>query len=275
MSNNINPSRFFSRLSRTLLSRQAVTIYWIVNLTLFIGLLMWVGMDGKFSQAARLLSHVAPWDKSDLQIVTLPPMLSTRVYLLNALVIAGFISAVGIVCALFFGAGSTRSLRAWLAVMFVMAAWLTFYTTWPDYAWRAQAWRVSRSLPALELLARTLLDDWPSQDGQHPAIGPFNAYPIGSPRTLMLLTKPHLSGSNLRISTIERGDGRDLYFQLTGSDEGATLARITGRNQPHAYYSGLEGGYQPFRSHALGKNWFLVQYLYAPIVDGGGASSAR
>ena len=123
------------------------------------------------------------------------------------------------------------------------------------------------NLPAIEKLATSLLENWPDQDGHLPEIGPFNAYPIGKPRMLMMLTKSNLSGTNIKVSTIERGEGDDLYFQLADNDEGATLARLPQGNKPQAYFSGLEGEYQPFRHQLLGSNWFLVQYLYMPILD--------
>lgn len=264
--NNTKP-RFVSRLARGLLSRRAVWIYWIVNIILLVGLVVWICRDGKFSQAARLTAQLSPWNKSDLQFGALPAHLATRVQILHAMIIAGFLSAAGILIALFVGADSNRGIRSWLSVMFALAVWLTLYTSWPAFAWRAQAWRMQSSLPAMEKLSTMLLENWPTEDGQLSEIGPFNAYPISKPRTLMLLTKPTPLGANFQISLIERGDGNDLYFQLTNNDEGATLARLPQGSQPQAFFSGLEGEYQPFRHLSLGKNWFLVQYLYVPILD--------
>ncbi|QEG35338.1 hypothetical protein [Bythopirellula goksoeyrii] len=273
MPTNINISGPLKRLASGLLSRQAVWAYWIFNLALLVGLIIWVGLDGRFSQAARLLALVDPKGASNLDITQLPHThyLSSRIQLLHLTIIAGFVSAGCIVIALFFGAHSNRRLRSWFAVMVALAAWLTFYETWPDLAWRAQALRVAPSLPAMEKVAQSLLKNWPNQDGVLPDVGPFNAYPIGKPRTLMMLKR----SNPLHVSSIERGTENDLYFQLTGNNEGATLARLPQETEPLAYYSGLEGRYEPFRFQALGQNWFLVEFLYAPIVDGLNQRSLR
>ncbi|TWU21278.1 hypothetical protein [Bythopirellula polymerisocia] len=265
-SDNSTPG-LIARMVRVLLSRQAVRIYWIVNVALLLGLIVWICRDGKFSQAARLTAQLTPWNESNLQYGALPSHLATRVQILHAMITVGLVTAAGIMLSLFWGASPNRSIRSWLALMFALAAWLTLYTSWSDFAWRAQAWRMQTSLPAMEKLATTLLENWPSQDGQLPEIGPFNAYPIGKPRTLMLLTKPKPSGTSVQISTIERGEGDDLFFQLTDNDEGATLARFPQGSEPQAFFSGLEGEYQPVRHRALGQNWFLVQYIYVPILD--------
>jgi hypothetical protein len=178
--------------------------------------------------------------------------------------ITGAASTAGILAGLVGGSSSHRGLRSWLALMLLTAGWLTLFTTWPELAWRGQAWRLRGSVSEFELVHRELTSNWPKEDGELPAIGPYMAYPIGNPRMLMLLKTPQVAATS--VSTIERGEKTDMRFQLAGNDEGVWLVRETGVNEPQAFFSGLDGEYIPIKYASLLSNWFLVQYKFAPIL---------
>ena len=134
MTSDQSTSGLIVRLVRVLLSRRAVLVYWIMNFFLLAGLIVWIYRDGKFSQAASLMAQLTPWSESDLQYGALPSHLATRVQMLHVMIVAGIVTLAGIVIALFVGTGPNRSMRAWLSVMFLLAVWLTLYTSWPEFA---------------------------------------------------------------------------------------------------------------------------------------------
>lgn len=264
-----------NRLKNTFFSRSLIGASWTVNVVLLLGTLAWILNDGKFTEAAlQFIRHVrAFWnDEAALGVVT--PLMWPRVDALWFIFIAGLLSALGILAGLIGGTGRHRNIRSWLAVMIVMAGWLTLLTTWPELAWRGQVWRVRAAISEFEKFSRQLLADWPQTDGKLEGLGPFMAYPIGKPRTLMFLAIPQVPDTNIAISTVERGNDDDLHFQLAGNDEGPWLVRHLGIDEPRGFFSGLEGEYIPYKHTRVKEGWFLVRYIYAPTVLGEpGASS--
>ena len=264
MSTDHSAHSYFNRLARGLLSRQVVWVYWVINISLFVGLLAWIFRDGEFSKVANLISQSASWKDTFLPNGAFPHSLTTHVQILQVILIATVFSGIGIFAALFAGSRTNRNLRSWLAVMFALAAWLTLFSVWPDYAGYARAWRIRSNLPAMEKLATTLLANWPTGDGQLPEIGPFTAYPIGKPSTLMLLTTPTVPGTNIQISEINRYADSELQLRLVGFGEGVWLAYVPLQKQPSLNLSCINGlgselELERGRFLSLGSNWFLVQ----------------
>ncbi len=257
-------SRFFTHLARVLLSQRAVWVYWFVNIALFLGSMVWICCDGRFSQVANLTSQPASWKDTFIRTNTFPHSLTTRVQLLQAILLAVVFSAIGILAALFAGSQSNRKLRSWLALMFALAAWLTLFSVWPDYAGYAKAWRLRPNIPAMEKLATTLLENWPTEDGHLSEIGPYTAYPIGKPQNLMLLTKPTVPGTSIQISEIYRFEKSELQFKLVGYGDGTWLAYVPLNERPSFNINcvnGLGSGFELERGRfqSLGRKWFLVQ----------------
>ncbi len=261
------PRAWWQRLRGWLLSKVAVRIYWVVNVVLLLGTLGWILFDGKFHEAAlQFIRHVRAFgnDESVLGVVT--PLMWPRVDALWLVVVAASISAVGILAGLAAGSAQQRGIRSWLAVMILLAGWLTLYTTWPQIAWQGRVWRARSAISEFEKVSEALLADWPDSDGDLDGLGPYMAYPIGSPRTLMFMSIPRIPSTGYHVSTIQRGEEDTLHFQLAGNDEGVWLVRRSDDQGPQPFYSGLEGEYIPLRFHHIRGGWFLVQYMYAPIV---------
>ncbi len=251
-----------------LLSRSAVRFYWCGNVAVLLGTLAWILRDGKFRESAlQFTRHVRAIGNDESALVVVTPLMWPRVDALWFVIVVATLSAIGIVAGLVGGAGMHRGVRAWLAVMLVLAGWLTLFTTWPEIAWRGQAWRVRGSIAEFDQFAEDLLADWPANDGEITGLGPFMAYPISKPRTLMFMSTPQVPGTALAISTIERGADDDLHFKLAGNDEGVWIVRHAGVDEPQSFFSGLEGEYMPVQYRRLKPGWFLVRYIYAPIVS--------
>jgi len=122
------------------------------------------------------------------------------------------------------------------------------------------------SVSEFDEVSKRLLANWPNQDGDLAELGPYMAYPISRPRTLMMLKNPQVPGTSLAVSTIERGAEDDLHFQLTGNDAGFWIVRDLKAGEPRGFFNGLEGEYIPVQFTELRPGWFHVLYGYAPIL---------
>jgi hypothetical protein len=255
------------RLGNLVVSRGAGRIYWAVNLIALAAIGSWICADGKFSEVAVGLQRALTADVR----VPYSPLLAARVHALQGLLLAGLVSGLGILAILLAGSQSHRSIRGWFAAMTVCAAWLALLVGWPELAWQARGWRVGRAIgggwfgsaATADEFAETLLANWPTSDGDIPALGPFSAYPIGRPTTLLLAKSPTIPGTKLRFNTVERDPGDHLHFQLTGSEAGVWL--VWGGEAPRAFTGGLATRYEPARYQALGGGWYLVEYRAAPL----------
>jgi hypothetical protein len=255
------------KLRKWFVSRGVVRACWIVNGLLLVATLIWILRDGQFAAGlAAFQMHVSAFvgEKSPLAVV--PPLMWSRVDALWVILFCGTISMTIIIVGLAVGSGIHRGTRAWLMLMLLVAGWLTLITAWPEIAWRGQVWRVRGSVSQFAELTQKLTANWPQSDGQTSELGGFMAYPIGNPRTLMLLTMPQVPGSAINISTVERGDDGTWHFQLAGNDEGAWVVFDNQDDSPQPFFSGLEGEYLPRKYATLVPGWFLVQYQYAPIL---------
>jgi hypothetical protein len=254
------------RLGLALLSRGAGWVYWGVNIIALAAIGLWILWDGKFPEVALGLERALTADMR----VPFSPLLATRVHVLQGMLLVGLLSGLGILAILLAGFQSHRRIRGWLAAMAVAAVWLSLLVGWPELAWRARGWRISRAIsggwfrsePDLNQFAESLLANWPTSDGEVPALGPFSAYPIGRPTTLLLPTSPTFPGTELGFNTIERDPADRLHFQLTGSEAGVWL--VWGDEAPRPFIGGLATKYDPGRYQALGNGWFLVEYHAAP-----------
>jgi hypothetical protein len=255
-------------LRALLLSRAFVRACWCANVLALLATAIWILRDSKFPDAVTAFGrHIAEvgGDKSPLAVV--PPLLWPRVDALWCVLIVAALSTIGIAVGLIAGSGRHRNVRSWLVVMLLLAGWLTLFTTWPELVWRGQVWRVRGSLDEFANTADELLAAWPDNDGDIQGLGPYMAYPIGKPRTLMFMTTPPVPGTSLGIKVIERGENDSMHFQLAGNEEGVWLVREQG-DEPSAFFSGLDGEYIPVQFRQVSPGWFIVRYIYAPTVLG-------
>jgi hypothetical protein len=255
------------RLRKLLVSQGVVRTCWIVNGLLLVATLIWILRDGQFGQGlAAFQTHIGAFGSGKSPLVVVPPLMWSRVDALWVILIGGSVSMALIIAGLAIGSGIHRGTRAWLTLMLLVAGWLTLITAWPEISWRGQVWRVRGSVSQFAELTEKLTTAWPESDGQITELGGFMAYPIGKPRTLMLLTTPKVPGSQINISTVERGDDDAFHYQLAGNDEGAWVVFDKQHESPQPFFSGLEGEYLPQKFATLAPGWFIVQYHYAPIL---------
>jgi hypothetical protein len=235
---------------------------WCVNFALLVGLCVWAFVDARFGPTAHFLkadtqrllgqsSHVWTYRSRALE---------PRLHALFWTLVSGGVSGVILFVTMFFGPRRHRRMRSWLLFTGLLAGWLTALVSWPEIAWRGQQRRLQAELAGFERLAQSLRDDWPRRDGERPGLGPFNAYPVGKPRMLMMSTwAPHWPGE-IPIARVELTFGGALCFQLTGDESGAWLEWHPLGEKPTSFVGGRQDNHRLERSTPLGRGWFLVRY---------------
>ncbi|MEM9365493.1 MAG: hypothetical protein AAGD07_05815 [Planctomycetota bacterium] len=126
-------------------------------------------------------------------------------------------------------------------------------------AWLGKRVRLSSRIDGLEQLADRLVQEWPTEDGEIPGLGPYTSYPFGRPTVLLLLTPFPLDGTDTVISAIGRS-GDTLRFQLGGIDGGDWIERHPQNKVPSSFTGGLADQHQLRKSVSLRSQWFLVRY---------------
>lgn len=237
----------------------ALTACWIVNAVALVTAFGWVYADGR---SISTIEHLRV--KLSLGELGAPALGGRAFAACNWWIILLFGAAVGtlvlIFVGLFAGGRRFRSMRTWLAFTAVAAGWLAFLVSWPDVYWRGQQSRVRSELAAAESMADYLEGHWPKADGDLPAVGPFLAYPIGNPTTLMPLKTATFADSPLKFSAVERSAGGTIRFELAGAETGSWLEWQADGGRPAPFKSGLEAHYDVARAHELAPGWFLVRY---------------
>ncbi len=180
--------------------------------------------------------------------------------ILRALGVLGLVSIILIAIGLYLGPPAHRGVRSWLAITTVIAVWLGLAVSWRSLAAAGQEWRLGRQLDAFDALARQLQTQWPSSDDYLAGLGAFNAYPIGHPRTLMVIAAEQAGGST-PIAAVERSDAGALRFELAGDEPGAWLEWHPPGSRPTSFTGGLEDERRLNDAVPLDNGWYLTHYL--------------
>jgi hypothetical protein len=232
---------------------------WTVNVIALVGIFCWILVDAKFPATARHAQWLVEVLRGNFH--SLPDdttMLGRRPTILSGLLVAGTFTLPAIFATLLGGNPRHRSLRAWFAFTLLVAAWLTLFVSWREFAWQGQRMRLWTRLDNFEPIAAELQGNWPQGDGELPKVGTFMAYPQGKPRTLLMLAQP--ASQSVAFSAIERDDDGSLKFELAGDETGAWLEWHPAGSAPDNFTGGLENNYIRGRSAPLGNGWYLVRY---------------
>lgn len=186
-----------------------------------------------------------------------------RLGLIAALLSVVAISFVGILIGMFGRSvqrSSLKSLRGLIALTAIVALWCGFAIHRDTIAWQGKRLRIAWRIGELETLAQSLRTAFPDSDGELPRLGPFMAYPFGTPTVLILLKPPSLGSGELCVGAVQRGDQGDIKFQLTGPDGGDWAEWHPESSQPRSFVGGLGDHHQLATSLRLGNGWHLVRY---------------
>ena len=154
----------------------------------------------------------------------------------------------------------SRSIASLLSLTLIVAIWCSLAIHHTSLAWQGKRIRLAVEMQRLESVAELLRQDWPQQDGELPEIGPFMAYPLGRPTTLVLLQAPPVSGDSLWIAAIERRRDGALLLQLSGSHHDDWVQWHPPESRPSSFVGGLCDSHHMQSSAKLGYGWYLVRY---------------
>lgn len=180
-------------------------------------------------------------------------------FLLPLLVGTGAISLGAGWLLLFFGPRKYRHLIAWLATVGLTSLWLGLATNAQELIWWGYRFRLQGALPHYELASRSLRANWPDADGDRRTVGPYLAYPIAGPKTLLLLETPEFSPGT-HVSSVERSDAGAIRFELAGREQGVWLEWHPADDSPTSFVGGLEDSHKLEKFSALGRCWYVVRY---------------
>ncbi len=249
------------RAARQWLGDAGVSWLWAFNALLLGGLCLWIWNDIRFMEPAVYkwnlpgIKNIPPTQIPPPEMI---PMTWGRWLAFRFLAVAAAASFAGIIVGLFLGAARHRSVRTWLAVLGLAAAWLGLATSWRDVAWAGRRWRAANLVEAFEPFASSLRENWPTHDGASDALGPYSAYPLGDVRMVMPLTARTAGG--VPFTSIERSPAGGLRFELAGTERGAWLEWHPQGSSPASFRGGLDAGYELLRSSALQRGWYVAQY---------------
>ncbi|TWT71833.1 hypothetical protein Pan14r_41500 [Crateriforma conspicua] len=143
----------------------------------------------------------------------------------------------------------------------LLAASLCSLATGHDpIAWQSKRFRMISLLDRLETLAQPLRQAWPTTSGEMHQTGPFMAYPVRHPRTLVLLTPVKFDSPSVTINTIERGRHGSLRLRLAGADEGDWIEWHPHKRHPTSFTGGLGDSHSLQRFLPMTRGWYLVRY---------------
>lgn len=233
-----------------------------VNLAALVALTVWALTDADFGRTVhwQLVELGRRPGESALPLVRSWSRYGLSLAALKALLAVGLTTGLAAFVLLFVGHARQRGLRSWLALITVCCAWLALGVGWSDLAWWGKQRRVSARLPEFERAAELLSGRWPGQDGEVTGLGPFNAYPIGRPTMLLMLSE---EGTDVgaRFLAVERGDDEGgLRFALAGKERGDWLEWHPAGRGPTSFTGGLGDRHALIRSAPLGQGWHLVRY---------------
>lgn len=238
----------------------SILVIWCINLLMVGGLVGWLYLDPRFDASIdwwRYHTGEGTFDlignMSDWQWLTLRNA---------AAIILLAIATVSIVVVSYrvtMGRRHDRNTRNWLLLTSIFAMWMAILLGWQDITWLGKQHRILSMLSAFDPVVEKLRTEWPREDGELDLIGPFMAYPVGSPKTLILLTLPELQMPSTTVAVIEGGTDV-IRFELVGTEHGDWIEWHPDDSQPRDFISGLYETYRLQKSRQLTPNWHLARY---------------
>lgn len=246
-----------------MIRRATPTQIWITNALAATLVAVWLYLDPRFEASVswwnyQLSSADATHSIRDMGDWRWLVFRNRSVCVLAVLAAVSFLLMIG---QLAFGFSKHRNTRNWILLTSLVCIWLGILMGWKDIAWFGKRKRMQHVLQQFEPIVADFHDQWPTRDGQHPIVGPFMAYPIDGPRTLILLTLPEFQNTDTTCGVIEGSKTQQIIrFELVGSESGDWIEWHPENSQPRDFISGLLEPYYLERSQKLTDNWHLVRY---------------
>lgn len=159
-----------------------------------------------------------------------------------------------------FGGKDCRRPKTMLAIATLLGCWLGLAVNSSEFNWQGKRWRLRNLGATLDPVVADLTKRWPGDDGERPVLGPFMAYPIGKPTTLLLLKPPQVSDNGILINAVERVHDGAIKFGLAGREPGDWLEWHPTASQPASHVGGLVEPFELKRLTKISEHWYLVRY---------------
>jgi hypothetical protein len=248
---------------------------WAINIGLLLTAAGWIYFFGESRETIELMKR-AVWSRyaTGGGDILDPSRLGMGVAVGLVCVAVAFVACVVMLASLFVG-GRLRTTRMWLVFTAVFCGWLGLAVSWPTVYWFGQQQRVKAVLPAAESLVETLHSHWPTDDSYLPELGPFLAYPLSGPTSLLPLRTATFPKSDVLYSAVERTGNEAMRFELAGGEHGAWLEWRGDGSEPKAFVGGLSTEYVVVKAARLSADWFLVCYRASGLVERGAQTSPQ
>lgn len=235
-----------------------IALLFLANVGALLAIAAWIARDPEFERIAhwQLVELGRLPGASALPLMRSWARLGPQLWALKGLLGVGLASLLGMLYVILLGPSPSRGARSWLILLTVCSVWLALAVGWTDLAWWGKQRRVAKQLAPFEHAAKLLNDRWPGQDGEIAGLGPFTAYPIGQPTTLLMLSDT----SGPKFSAVNRDPSGVLRFALSGADRGDWLEWHPASSLPVSFTGGLGDRHELLRSAALTGGWRLVRY---------------
>lgn len=140
------------------------------------------------------------------------------------------------------------------------SAFLSFHTYLDQQFFRL---RSASLVPQCKLATKTLVENWPTENGTLSGAGEFRVGQRKMHNYLFLeLKSPYLMRESLGYS-IERSDAGTIHFGLLSRADWQ-IEYHPQQTQPNSYESSWGHTFRPVRSYRLEDGWYLVQYEAIP-----------
>ncbi len=235
--------------------------FWAINLAGVVTAVLWLLLDPRLEASVDWWRFEHAWVSSATTIRDMGDWwwlgLRNRTAVILLAIVCG--STLFMFLGLWFGPLKSRSLRAWILAVSFVGLWIAILTSWQEIAWVGKQRRLRRVIGEFEQVAVDLQNNWPAADAERPIIGPFMAYPVHGPRTLILLTLPEFENTKTSVSVIE-GSRDAIRFELVGAERGDWLEWHPDGSSPDSFLGGLGEPYTIQRYQKLDRHWYLVRY---------------
>lgn len=152
------------------------------------------------------------------------------------------------------------TIRRMLLTVLVICVWLSLWSSYDRLNEWAVLRRVRSALPRFEIVAKSLSQDWPTENGTLPEAGAFYVYPTRRPSLLFLSAG---DGYPIREDfnyLVERSEKGALRFDLTGATD-CKLEFHPDGSTPTSYATRLSGARMRVgEATRLKEHWYLVRY---------------
>ncbi|PQO46082.1 hypothetical protein C5Y93_10930 [Blastopirellula marina] len=242
----------------------------VTTLLVCLAYLVWIIMDAQYQQTVFVMRY----STGLLQLDPSPAMVGTgmwdmmwdgvrswdslgpRLLLFYLLAIVAVLSSLLMLVQF----AHRATIRGMLMVVLVLSVWLSLWVSYDQLNEWAALRRVNIALPRFEAVAKSLSQQWPTENGTLPEAGQFYADPAKRPNLLLLRGREGYPAHEDFGFIIERSDLGAIRFELSGAI-GCNIEFHPDGSRPTSYSTRLSGSKATMREAIpLKEHWYLVRY---------------